>query len=68
MSYVYNGTDWTSGQPSLSSGTTTSTNFTAVAAAQTMRVYGLSNGTIYEYQVNETDPLSWSKTTTVASS
>lgn len=67
MSYVYDGTEWTSGQPSLSSGTSASKNFTAVATAQNMRVYGLSNGTIYEYQVDKTDPLSWSKVATVLS-
>lgn len=67
MSYIYNGTAWTSGQPVLSggSGSASTNNFTAVAAAQNMRVYGLTNGSIYEYQVDSTNPLKWSKTMTV---
>lgn len=68
MSYVYNGTKWTSGQPSLTGGDSATANFSAVATAQNMRVYGLTNGSIYEYEVDSKNPLSWSKSTTVFTS
>lgn len=65
MSYIYNGTGWASGQPILSGGGSSTANFTAVATAQNMKVYGLTNGSIYEYEVDSTNPLKWTKTMTV---
>lgn len=64
MSYVYNGSSWSSGQPSLIGGPT---NFTAIATAQNLRVYGSFNGSIYEYQVDDTDPLKWTESSPVLS-
>lgn len=65
MSYIYNGTTWSSGQPMLSGGGSTTSNFSAMATAQNMRFYGLTNGTIYEYEVDSKNPLKWTKSTTV---
>lgn len=65
MAYMYNGSKWTSGQPSLSGGPT---NFSAIATAQNMLVYGSFNGSIYEYQVDDTNPLKWTEKSTVMSS
>lgn len=58
---IFDGTTWTSGLPTISdnAGAMNMPNFTNIAATQEMRVYALSNGTIYEYIVDETDPLSW---------
>lgn len=64
MSYAYNGSTWTSGQPSLTGGPT---NFTAIATAQNMLVYGSFNGSIYEYEVDTTNPLKWTEKSTVMS-
>lgn len=56
MSYVYDGSNWTTGQPALTGGPT---NFTAIATTQNMLVYGSFNGSIYEYEVDDTAPLKW---------
>lgn len=65
MSYMYNGSKWTNGQPSLTGGPT---NFSSIATAQNMLVYGSFNGSIYEYEVDDTNPLKWSSKSTVLSS
>lgn len=65
MSYMYNGSTWTSGQPSLTGGTT---NFSAIATSQKVTVYGSFNGSIYEYKVDDTNPLKWTKMSTVLAS
>lgn len=69
-SYIRNGTAWTSGQPSLAKESTTSAlpTFTAIAAAQDMKMYAITNGTIYEYDVDDEDPLSWELLSTVFTS
>ncbi|KAJ4385769.1 hypothetical protein N0V93_010200 [Gnomoniopsis smithogilvyi] len=64
-SYVYNGSAWTSGQPNLTGGPT---NFSAIATAQNMLVYGSFNGSIYEYEVDNTNPLKWTEKSTVFAS
>lgn len=64
MSYAYNGSIWTTGEPDIPN----SPNFTAIAAAQNMYVYASHNGSIYEYQVDITNPLSWTKSSTVVGS
>lgn len=56
QSYLFNGTSWTSGVPKITDG---QANYTAISAAQNLRVYATSNGSIYEYQVDKKDPLTW---------
>lgn len=65
MAYVYDGSSWTSGEPDIVDG---QMNFTAIAAAQNLMFYATYNGSIYEYQVDSEDPLSWSEYSLVLSS
>ncbi|KAL1870191.1 hypothetical protein Daus18300_005255 [Diaporthe australafricana] len=65
-SSFWNESAWTRGTPNLSGGPSGSTNFTAMATAQNRMIYGLSNGGIYEYRFDDSDPLSWSYTSDVA--
>ncbi|CAN8101855.1 unnamed protein product [Discula destructiva] len=62
MSYLYNGSAWTSGRPDISGGPS---KLTTIAATQDMHVYGIFDGAIYEFLVNSTDPLSWSEESVV---
>lgn len=72
-SYIRNGTAWTSGQPTIEASSKASASgdlptFTAIAATQDMKMYGITNGTIYEYDVDEDNPLIWTSTGMVFSS
>lgn len=69
--YNRNGTTWTSGQPTIAkSGSTdqSSLAFTGIAATQDLKMYAITNGTIYEYNIDEEDPLSWTWLSTVVTS
>lgn len=65
-SSYWNESVWTRGTPNLSGGPSGSTNFTAIATAQNRMIYGLSNGGIYEYRFDDSDPLNWIFTSDVA--
>lgn len=65
MAYVFDGSAWTSGEPELVDG---GLKYTSIAAAQNMMVYTTYNGSIYEYQVDTKDPLTWSKYSMVLTS
>ncbi|KAJ0118715.1 hypothetical protein J7T55_012969 [Diaporthe amygdali] len=65
-SSYWNESVWTRGTPNLSGGSSGSTNFTAIATAQNRMIYGLSNGGIYEYRFDDSDPLNWIFTSDVA--
>ncbi|KKY30006.1 hypothetical protein UCDDA912_g10052 [Diaporthe ampelina] len=58
-SSFWNESAWTSGTPTLSGGPPASTNFTAIATTQNRMIYGLSDGGIYEYRFDDSDPLNW---------
>lgn len=64
-SYIRNGTTWTSGQPSIAQNAASNLSITAIASTQDMKMYAITNGTIYEYEVDEDDPLNWSMLSTV---
>lgn len=65
-SSFWNESAWTSGTPTLSGGPPGSTNLTAIATAQNKMIYGLSEGGIYEYRFDDSDPLNWIYTSDVA--
>lgn len=69
-SYIQNGTTWTSGQPSIErdDSSTGNLSFTAIAASQNMKMYAIANGTIYEFEIEEDEPLDWEMHSTVYSS
>lgn len=66
VSSFWNESAWTGGTPSLSGGPPASTNFTAMATAQNRMIYGLSDGGIYEYRFDDSNPLNWIYTSDVA--
>lgn len=65
-SSYWNESAWTSGTPKLGGGPAGSTNFTAIATAQNRMIYGLSDGGIYEFRFDDSDPLNWIYTSPVA--
>lgn len=67
-SSFWNESAWTAGAPILSGGPAGSTNFTAIAAAQNRMIYGLSDGGIFEYRFDDSNPLNWIYTSDVATS
>lgn len=62
----WNESAWTGGTPALSGGPPGSANLTAIATAQNKMIYGLSEGGIYEYRFDDSDPLNWIYTSDVA--
>lgn len=73
--YMRNGTTWTSGQPTITKSSSSAQDqdqsslaFGAIAGTQDLKMYALTNGTIYEYTVDEQDPLSWTWLSTVITS
>ncbi|POS70980.1 hypothetical protein DHEL01_v210623 [Diaporthe helianthi] len=67
-SSFWNGIAWTTGTPVISGGAAGSAKFTSIATAQNRMIYGLSEGSIFEYRFDDSNPLHWIYTSDVATS